>query len=84
MSDNGVKISSQMSTSSVEEILKQIDSIEIDGLSVDEKVRLSICCNSACVSEAPAKLFNKDSRNNFQDFSSQSVYFPDGFSSFTA
>ena len=29
-----------MSTSSVEEILKQIDSIEIDGLSVDEKVRL--------------------------------------------
>lgn len=40
MGDNGVETGKSKSSFSVEEILEQIDSIEIDGLSVDDKVRL--------------------------------------------
>jgi hypothetical protein len=39
MEKNGAKVENEMSAS-IDEILKQIDSVEVDNLSIDDKVRL--------------------------------------------
>ena len=39
MEKNGAKVENEMSTS-IDEILKQINSVEVDSLSIDDKVRL--------------------------------------------